>query len=109
MLWIELVGWGGSLLVLLAYALLSTGHIGAASRLYQGMNILGASGMAANGWAHGALPSVFNNVVWIGIGCAAIAGLRRSRPADAAAGSLTGESEAGPVLSANKDAAGKIS
>jgi hypothetical protein len=79
--WIEVVGWTGSLSILLAYALLSTGHLNARGWCYQVMNVGGALGMAINSWAHGALPSVFNNAIWMGIGLAAIAGLwvRRAR------------------------------
>ncbi len=69
---IELIGWGGSFAILLAYALLSAGRITAGSLSYQLMNIGGAAGMAINGWAHGALPSVFNNLVWLLIGVAAL-------------------------------------
>lgn len=72
---VEIVGWAGSLGVLLAYALLSAGRVTARSLVYQLMNIGGAAGMAINGWAHGALPSVFNNVIWMGIGVFALAGL----------------------------------
>jgi hypothetical protein len=63
---IEVVGWTGSLAVLAAYALLSTGRMRARSFGYQALNIADALGMAINGWAHSALPSVFNNVIWRG-------------------------------------------
>ncbi|WP_420140819.1 CBU_0592 family membrane protein [Sphingomonas sp.] len=72
---IELAGWAGSIAVLLAYALLSTGRLRARSWAYQLMNVFGALGMAINGWAHMALPSVFNNVIWITIGLFALARL----------------------------------
>jgi hypothetical protein len=39
---------------------------------YQLMNLAGAGGMAVNGWSHHALPSVFNNLVWMGIGAVAL-------------------------------------
>ena len=107
MIWIELVGWGGSFLVLIAYALLSTGRVASASRLYQGMNILGALGMAANGWAHGALPSVFNNVIWMGIGFVAIARLMRIRPLAADALWPTDHPEIGPEFISRDDPADK--
>jgi hypothetical protein len=70
---IEIVGWAGSISVLLAYALLSSGRVRAQSLLYQLMNVGGAIGMAINGWAHMALPSVFNNVIWMAIGVIALA------------------------------------
>lgn len=82
---IEVVGWAGSLAVLIAYALLSTGRTRARSFGYQALNIAGALGMAINGWAHSALPSVFNNLIWMGIGAVAVAQLvaARARPAPA--------------------------
>ena len=78
-MWIEVVGWSGSFLILLAYALLSTGRLDARGAPYQLMNVAGALGMAINGWAHDALPSVFNNAIWMGIGLLALAGLRVRR------------------------------
>ena len=80
---IEVVGWAGSLAVLAAYALLSTGRMRARSFGYQALNIAGALGMAINGWAHSALPSVFNNLIWMGIGVVAVTQLvlMRSHPA----------------------------
>lgn len=72
---VEIIGWAGSIGVLLAYALLSTGRLEARSLPYQLLNIGGALGMAINGWAHRALPSVFNNAIWMGIGVVALARL----------------------------------
>jgi uncharacterized protein (TIGR03382 family) len=78
-MWIEVVGWAGSLSILLAYALLSTGRLDARGWPYQLMNVAGALGMAINSWAHGALPSVFNNAIWMAIGLLALVGLRARR------------------------------
>ena len=70
--------------MLAAYALLSTGRVRARSFGYQALNIAGALGMAINGWAHSALPSVFNTVIWMGIGVVAVVQLvaARSRSAE---------------------------
>jgi hypothetical protein len=78
-MWIEVVGWSGSFSILLAYALLSTGRMDARGWPYQAMNVGGALGMATNAWTHGALPSVFNNTIWMAIGLLALLriGLRR--------------------------------
>jgi len=65
---VEIVGWGGALLILGAYGLLSAGKVDGQSRLYQWMNVVGAAGFVINGWWHGALPSTTLNVVWMGIG-----------------------------------------
>jgi hypothetical protein len=71
---VEVVGWAGAVLILLAYLLLSAGRLTGQSLTYQGMNVLGAAGFVINGWWHGALPSAVLNVLWLLIG--AIASLR---------------------------------
>jgi len=68
---VEVVGWGGAVLILLAYLLLSAGKLTGQSLLYQGMNVVGAAGFVVNGWWHGALPSAALNVLWLLIGAVA--------------------------------------
>jgi hypothetical protein len=68
---VEAAGWGGALLILLAYLLLSAGRLTGQSLVYQGMNIVGAAGFVINGWWHGALPSAVLNVLWLLIGAIA--------------------------------------
>ena len=65
---IEVVGWIGAILIVLAYGLLSAGKVASDSRLYQYMNIVGALGFVLNSGWNGAYPSAALNVVWIGIG-----------------------------------------
>ena len=65
---VEVVGWGGAVLILLAYLLLSAGRLTGQSLLYQGMNVVGAAGFVINGWWHGAMPSAALNVLWLLIG-----------------------------------------
>jgi hypothetical protein len=69
---VEAVGWAGALLILAAYALLSSGKLDGQSRLYQWMNVFGAVGFVINGWWHRALPSTALNVVWMLIGGVAL-------------------------------------
>ena len=69
---VEVVGWAGALLILLAYLLISAGKLTGQSPLYQWMNIVGAAGFVINGWWHRAIPSTALNVVWMGIGAAAL-------------------------------------
>ena len=69
---IEVVGWGGASLILLAYLLLSAGKLTGQSSLYQWMNVIGAAGFVVNGWWHGALPSAVLNVIWMMIGGVAL-------------------------------------
>ena len=65
---VEIVGWAGAALILLAYLLLSAGRLTGQSLVYQGMNIVGAAGFVVNGWWHGAIPSAALNVLWLLIG-----------------------------------------
>lgn len=65
---VELAGWAGAGLILLAYLLISTGRVTGQSPAYQWMNLFGAAGFMVNGWWHGALPSAALNVVWMLIG-----------------------------------------
>ena len=65
---VEVVGWAGAVLILLAYLLLSAGKLTGQSMTYQAMNVVGAAGFVVNGWWHGALPSATLNVLWLMIG-----------------------------------------
>jgi hypothetical protein len=77
---VEVAGWAGAALILLAYLLLSAGRLTGQSLPYQGMNVAGAAGFVVNGWWHGALPSATLNVLWLAIGLfASIRILRRRR------------------------------
>ena len=67
----EIAGWAGAALILLAYLLLSMGKLTGQSLTYQVMNIVGAAGFVINGWWHGALPSAALNVLWLLIGAIA--------------------------------------
>jgi hypothetical protein len=68
---VEVAGWAGAALILLAYLLLSAGRLTGQSLTYQGMNIVGAAGFVVNGWWHGAVPSAALNVLWLLIGAIA--------------------------------------
>ena len=69
---VEVVGWAGATLILLAYLLLSAGRLTGQSPLYQWMNVVGAAGFVVNGWWHGAKPSAVLNVIWFLIGVIAL-------------------------------------
>ena len=69
---VEVVGWIGALLILLAYLLISAGKLTGQSAVYQWMNIVGAAGFVINGWWHRAIPSTALNVIWMGIGAVAL-------------------------------------
>ncbi len=65
---VEVAGWAGATLILLAYLLLSAGRLTGQSLAYQAMNVVGAAGFIVNGWWHGALPSAALNILWLLIG-----------------------------------------
>ena len=69
---VEIVGWAGASLILLAYLLLSAGKMTGHSLVYQAMNVVGAAGFIVNGWWHGAIPSAVLNVIWMLIGTIAL-------------------------------------
>ncbi len=68
---VEIAGWGGAILILLAYLLLSAGRLTGQSLAYQAINVVGAAGFVVNGWWHRALPSAALNVLWLLIGAIA--------------------------------------
>ena len=68
---IEVIGWAGAALILLAYLLLSAGRLTGQSLVYQGMNVAGATGFVINSGWHGAVPSAALNVLWLLIGAVA--------------------------------------
>jgi len=76
---VEVVGWVGAALILLAYLLLSAGKLTGPSLVYQGMNVVGAAGFVINGWWHRALPSASLNVLWLLIGAIASWRILRKR------------------------------
>ncbi len=75
---IDIGGWFGAILLLLAYFLVSTKRVGGASIRYQSLNVVGSILVGANAFYYTALPSFSVNVVWIMIG---IAALTRRQPA----------------------------
>jgi hypothetical protein len=68
---VEIAGWAGATLILLAYLLLSAERLTGQSLSYQLMNVVGAAGFIINGWWHGALPSAVLNIIWLLIGAIA--------------------------------------
>ena len=69
---IDILGWFGAIVVLLAYALVSTRRVEGDSLPYQSLNIAGASLLLANTAYKGAYPSTFVNAIWIGIAILAL-------------------------------------
>jgi hypothetical protein len=73
---IEVIGWLGAVLVLVAYGLVSTERVSSKSLSYQALNIGGATGLVINSAWNGAIPSAVVNLIWIGIGVFALAARR---------------------------------
>ncbi|MEE4311478.1 MAG: hypothetical protein V2J62_06370 [candidate division KSB1 bacterium] len=67
-LMIDIVGWVGAVLLLLAYFLVSMKKCTGRSIFYQILNIIGSSFLVLNAGYYQAFPSVFVNIVWICIG-----------------------------------------
>ena len=76
---VEVIGWMGAALILVAYGLLSAGKLTGRSTLYQGLNIVGAVAFVINSGVNGAYPSAGLNVIWIGIGVYALIKYRGAR------------------------------
>ena len=75
----EVAGWGGAGCLLLAYALLSAGRLGAGVT-FQLLNLAGSAGLLVNGAAHGAWPSAALNLVWLAVGAVALRKAPREEP-----------------------------
>ncbi len=76
-LFVAIAGWTGAVVVLAAYAFLSAGILDGRSRLYHGLNIVGAVGIAINSGWNGAVPSVVVNVIWAGFAIYGIVAARK--------------------------------
>jgi hypothetical protein len=74
---IDLMGWVGAVLLLLAYALVSSRRLAGDSVRFQLLNLSGGLLLAINSGYHGALPSVAVNAIWIVIGLVALLRARR--------------------------------
>ncbi len=65
MILIETLGWTGSLLVLIAYALNMNKKLAADSLTYYLLNILGSAFLIVNTAYHHAFPSMAVNIIWV--------------------------------------------
>ena len=65
---IDILGWTGSILYLLAYALVSAKKTDGDSLLYQGLNIIGGILLVVYTLALGAYATTGLNTVWVVIG-----------------------------------------
>jgi len=72
---IQIIGWVGTFLIVLAYYLLSGDHITAKSSAYQIINLFGAIGVGINVWHQKAWPAVTLEIVWALIATGALSRL----------------------------------
>lgn len=77
-LFVEVIGWIASLLIVGAYYLNIRGKLSSGSPLYVWSNLIGGIFFIVNTLWHGAYPSAAVNVVWVIIALAAL--LRRPAP-----------------------------
>jgi hypothetical protein len=64
---INIVGFAGAALLILAYFLNSSKKIESDSFTYQALNFVGAIMALCNAWFFGAYPAVAINIFWVGI------------------------------------------
>ena len=80
---IDAIGWIGALLILVAYAAVSTKRLEGHSTAYQLLNLAGALLLIVNTVYYGAYPSSVVNLAWVGIAVYTLA-RHRAKPAAAA-------------------------
>ncbi len=78
-LFIDVIGWIGSIEVILAYGLNSYKKINADSLAFQMLNLTGGAFLIANTIYYGAFPSAFINVIWVLIAIPAIFQILRKK------------------------------
>ncbi|OGZ17410.1 MAG: hypothetical protein A2Z78_00685 [Candidatus Nealsonbacteria bacterium RBG_13_36_15] len=76
---IEIIGWFGMGLILIAYWFISTRRIEVKSRLYQMLNLGGAIGIVINAFYHKAFPPLALNVIWATIAFWALLSVRSEK------------------------------
>jgi hypothetical protein len=64
---INIIGWLGTILYLIAYALISAKRTEGDAWLYQGMNMIAGTLLVVNTIYLGAYPSAALNIAWVGI------------------------------------------
>ena len=69
---IDVGGWIGVALLLIAYALVSTRRLAGDSTIYQLLNVAGSVLLIINSFFYGAYPSVGINIAWIAIALSAL-------------------------------------
>lgn len=76
---IQASGWIGTLLIILAYLLVSYKKIDSAKRPYQLMNLFGAIGVGVNVYFHQAWPALVMEIVWALIAISALINILKNK------------------------------
>ena len=71
-LFVDVIGWIGSVEVILAYALISSDKVDSKSTVYQVLNLTGGIFLIINTIYYGAYPSTAINIVWVVIAVVAL-------------------------------------
>ncbi|TCD27794.1 hypothetical protein EZ456_07550 [Pedobacter psychrodurus] len=77
---INIIGWLGAILYIIAYFLLTIHAISSSSFAYHFLNVLGAIGLTINACYLKDSPNIIVNLVWLLIAISAISNLYRNRP-----------------------------
>ena len=80
-IFVSVIGWIGTVLLLGAYGLLTARRVSAGGLLYQGMNLVGSVALMINSAYYSAWPSAALNLVWLAIGVAGLVHARRAQAA----------------------------
>lgn len=64
---VDILGWAGGCMVVVAYFLISAGKAHSKSVLFQLLNLIGSIFLIVNTYYKGAYPSAVVNVIWVGI------------------------------------------
>ncbi|MEI7471484.1 MAG: hypothetical protein WCJ85_04450 [Chitinophagaceae bacterium] len=71
-LFIEIIGWVASILIVGAYFLNMNGKLKSSAPLYIISNLIGGLFFTINTFVHGAYPSMLVNIIWVIIAIAAL-------------------------------------
>lgn len=74
---IDIIGWIGSVMVVIAYALNMYKRLASDSREYYLLNIVGSACLIVNTIYHHAIPSAVVNIIWVLIALAALLRVKR--------------------------------
>ena len=69
---IEIIGWIGATMLLVAYYLIQNKKVDNDSQVYIILNVLGAFFLMINAWSHKAYPSTITNFIWLIIGSVSV-------------------------------------